>query len=145
MTSMAIIAHLANFTQPWLTRWSRRAVKKRPNLHELAQHSEHLPDFVQESAVARRYLHLLGPLAWDLFPERNLSQKRGFPAVPYAPFVAACLIKLDQQFTYMSQLRQYLLDHPALVGVEELRRGMALAFSHELAEPTVLLGAVRHE
>lgn len=115
MTSMAIIAHLANFTQPWRTRWSRRAVRKRPNLHQLAQNPEHLPDFVRESAVARRYLHLLGPLAWDLFPERNLNQKRGFPAVPYAPFVAACLIKLDQQFTYMSQLRQYLLDHPALV------------------------------
>jgi len=34
--------------------------------------------------------------------------------VPYLPFVASFLIKLDQQLTYMSNLRDYLVDHPAL-------------------------------
>jgi hypothetical protein len=100
---------------PWRIFARYKAIKKRADLHQLAQHPEQLPRFVRESVVARRYLHLLGPLAWDQFPERNLRLTRGFPPVPYAPFVAACLIKLDQQFSYMSQLRQYLLDHPALV------------------------------
>jgi len=62
-----------------------------------------------------RYLGLLEPLPWDQFPERNLNERRGAPAVPYAPFTAACLVKLDQGLPYMSQLRQYLVEHPALV------------------------------
>ena len=37
--------------------------------------------------------------------------------MPCAPFVAACLVKLDCGLTYMSQLRQYLVDHPALAWV----------------------------
>jgi hypothetical protein len=64
-----------------------------------------------------RYLRLLEPLAWGQFPERNLNEKRGTPPVPYAPFIAACLVKLDQGFPYMSQLRQYLLEHPALLWI----------------------------
>lgn len=35
--------------------------------------------------------------------------------MPYAPFVAACLVKLDQRLPHMSNLRQFLVDHPALV------------------------------
>jgi hypothetical protein len=56
----------------------------------------------------------LEPLAWDHFPERNLEVIHGFPPVPFAPFVAACLVKLDRQLPYMSHLRQYLVEHPAL-------------------------------
>jgi hypothetical protein len=62
-----------------------------------------------------RYLNLLSPLDWDHFPERDLETDWGTPAVPFAAFTAACLIKLDQQLAYMSHLRQYLIDHPALV------------------------------
>jgi hypothetical protein len=64
-----------------------------------------------------RYLHLLGPLGWNRFPERDLETDWGTPAVPFAAFTAACLIKLDQQLVYMSHLRRYLVDHPALVWV----------------------------
>jgi hypothetical protein len=86
----------------------------RPDLHRLAETEDQLPAFVRESAVAMRYLHLLGPLAWHQFPERDLECRWTIPAVPYRPFVAACLVKLDQGLTYMSQLRQYLIEHPAL-------------------------------
>jgi hypothetical protein len=72
------------------------------------------PRFAWESAVANHYLRLLEPLAWDHFPERNLEVIHGFPPVPFAPFVAACLVKLDRQLPYMSHLRQYLVEHPAL-------------------------------
>jgi len=64
-----------------------------------------------------RYLRLLGPLAWDQFPERDLVRNYGQPAVPYAAFTAACLVKLDQGQAYMSQLRRYLVEHPALMWV----------------------------
>lgn len=90
---------------------------QRPNLHALAQTPDQLPLFVQESAVAMRYLQLLAPLDWDRFPERNLERNWGIPAVPYIPFVAAGLVKVDQQFRYMSRLRQYLVDHPALTWI----------------------------
>jgi hypothetical protein len=64
-----------------------------------------------------RYLQLLGPLDWGQFPERDLETDWGTPAVPYASFAAACLVKLDQQLVYMSHLRQYLVEHPALMWV----------------------------
>ncbi len=117
MTSFSIIAHFARFNQRFAALIRPGRATMRPNLHQLAQHRPQLPRFVRESGVARRYLHLLGPLAWDQFPERPLSAKWGTAPVPYAPFAAACLVKLDQHLVYMSQLRQYLVDHPALVWV----------------------------
>jgi hypothetical protein len=93
----------------------KRAI--RPALYQLALRTADLPRFVQESAVALRYLRLLGPLDWTHFPERNLHTPWTIPPVPFAPFVAACLVKLNEQFVYMSQLRDYLVEHPALTWV----------------------------
>jgi hypothetical protein len=115
MTSFSIISQFEHFRQHWRPFASAAAAPKRPDLQHLAQHPEQWPRLVRESPVALRYLRLLGPLAWDQFPERNLLQPKGFPAVPYRPFVAACLIKVDQHMVYMSQLRQYLVEHPALI------------------------------
>ncbi len=103
---------------PWFGRLTQRRhrptwLRERPDLHTLAGNPALLPPFVRESPVARRYLDLLSPLAWDCFPERNLAWQ---PApVPYAALVAACLIKLDQQLVSMGRLRQYLVEHPALI------------------------------
>jgi hypothetical protein len=85
--------------------------RKKP---ELPLAGSKTPRFVQKCPVAKRYAAFLRPLAWHDFPERNLDDKRGRQAVSYAAFAAAMLIKLDQGFTYMSDLRQYLDDHPAL-------------------------------
>jgi hypothetical protein len=121
MTVISIVlrfAHLRQMSEALLSALNRhRNLQTRPNLHQLAQDPATLPRFVQQSPVAMRYLRLLGPLAWDQFPERNLNEKRGTAPVPYAPFAAACLVKLDQGFPYMSQLRQYLVEHPPLVWV----------------------------
>jgi hypothetical protein len=76
-----------------------------------------------------RYLRLLGSLDWGRFPERDLETDWGTPTVPYASFAAACLVKLDQQLVYMSHLRQYLADHPALVWI----LGFPLVPSHDYA------------
>jgi hypothetical protein len=64
-----------------------------------------------------RCLRFLAPLAWDRFPERDLCRNWGQTCVPYAAFAAACLVKLDQGLTYMSDLRDYLVEHPALTWV----------------------------
>lgn len=112
MTSFFIISQFSQLTHGWR---AGRLLQNRANLHQLAQHPDKLPRFVRESPVAIRYLHLLSPLAWDQFPERNLLTKKGFAPVPYAPFMATCLVKLDHRLRYMSQLWHYLDDHPALV------------------------------
>lgn len=91
---------------------------QRSNLHQLAAERDKLPSFVSDCPVAQKYLTLLGPLDWEHFPERpNGRAWPGSPPLPRAPFVAAYLIKLDQQKRYMSDLRDYLVQHPALVWV----------------------------
>lgn len=91
---------------------------ERPNLAQLARTPETLPQFVQDCGVAQRYLTLLGPLDWDHFPERDPRRPwPGFTPCARAPFVAAFLVKLDQQKRYMSNLRDYLVDHPALIWI----------------------------
>jgi hypothetical protein len=121
MTSVPIIPQfsrwpqLASPIQRFLIWTGRRPTERNP--YYLAQHSDRLPRFVRESAVAMRYLRLLSPLAWHRFPERNLLRNWGQPAVPYAPFAAACLVKLDQGIDYLSKLREYLVEHPALTWV----------------------------
>jgi hypothetical protein len=67
--------------------------------------------------VARQYLELLAPLDWAYFPERDLTTQWCQPTVPYVPFVAAFLIKLDAGLTYMSSLRKFLVKHPTLTAV----------------------------
>jgi hypothetical protein len=113
MTSNSILSRIDHF---WQILTAQRC-SKRPNLSQLRQHPRLLPSFVRASTVAMRYLQLLGPLDWDRFPERDLETDWGTPAVPYASFAAACLVKLDQQLVYMSHLRDYLVEHPALMWV----------------------------
>jgi hypothetical protein len=97
--------------------WTQRFVHKprlSRDLHALSQHPDRLPRFVHDSTVAQRYLRLLGPINWAHFPERDLETDWGAPAIPFVTFAAACLVKLDQNQIYMSSLRNYLADHPAL-------------------------------
>ena len=120
MTSISIVSQVSHPRQARLSLarfaiWRRRQLEH-PDLHTLNQDPAALPRFVQKSAVAMRYLRLLGPLAWGCFPERDLETNWGAPTMPYAPFVAACLVKLDQHLPYMSHLRRYLVEHPALGG-----------------------------
>jgi hypothetical protein len=119
MTSDSILSQVtypaqARFPFAALNAW-RIWMQNRPNLHALYQDPQALPGFVRRSPLALRYLRLLGPLDWAAFPERDLQTEWQMPALPYAPFVAACLVKLDQQLPYMSHLRRFLVEHPALV------------------------------
>jgi hypothetical protein len=75
-----------------------------------------LPPWVRESALARRYLQLLSPIAWDAFPQR-LSDRAWPGPTPDSPvpYVIALLIKLDQKYRSMGQLVALLHQHPELV------------------------------
>jgi hypothetical protein len=120
MTSTPILSHLHPFKQPPVWHWRSFLPlhrRQRRDLHQLAQNPGLLPRFVRESPVAMKYLHLLEPLDWGRFPERDVETDWGTPTVPFASFVAACLIKLDQRLVYMSHLRDYLVEHPALVWI----------------------------
>jgi hypothetical protein len=75
---------------------------------------EQLPLWVRHSPIAMRYRRFLGPLEWDKLPNPNRKQSPPIPPIPYAPFLAACLIKVDQQLCSMALLREYLVEHPAL-------------------------------
>ncbi len=104
------------FALPW-----RMSIGWQPpaDLAALSQQPEvSLPDFVRESPVALKYLRLLGLLDWAHFPERPDQRFHPQdPPLPYAPVVAAYLVKLDQQLPYIADLRQFLIEHPALVWV----------------------------
>jgi len=123
MTTFSISGWLASLQHNWQHTVSTLSgsprFERRLSLSELAQLDETLlPPFVRESAVALKYLRLLGPLDWSRFPERP-DQRFWLdcPPLPYAPFVAAYLVKLDQHLPYMADLREYLVEHPALVWV----------------------------
>lgn len=120
MTGHSIVSWFPDFTQIG-TALSQllgsRVTNPRRTLHDWWQHQEALPAFVRQSSVAMRCVELLGPLAWDDFPERNLQPHWHQAPVPYAPFAAACLVKLEYHIPHMSGLRQFLVDHPPLVWV----------------------------
>jgi hypothetical protein len=120
MTSNPILAQFSPLRQVFTGFWramTPQRRRERPSLSQLGRYPHLLPAFVRESAVAMRYLRLLAPLDWDRFPERDLRTDWGQPTVPFTSFIAACLVKLDQRLVYMSHLRQYLIEHPALVWI----------------------------
>ena len=112
---------IANFNQ--LSNWRNPLYRRkpvtpmiRPNLAQLAQAGADLPPFVAASGLGRGYLTLLGALNWDHFPKRDPRQPWSGPKpLPRAPFVAVYMIKLDQNLRYMSDLRTFLIHHPALI------------------------------
>ena len=104
------------FRRFWFGRRSQPGPGQRPDLSTLAQNEARLPQFVRSCPVAMKYLRLLGDLDWANFPERPTNRAWPGPQPhPRAPFVAAYLVKLNEGHTYMSDLRAYLVEHPALV------------------------------
>lgn len=95
---------------------SQRTMLHPPGLARLVHWSpQQLPPFVRRSAVAMRYLTLLAPLNWAALPGRHETRPHPGPRPrSLSPYVAAFFVKLAQRQTSMAQLRQYLVDHPAL-------------------------------
>jgi hypothetical protein len=75
-----------------------------------------LPTWVAQDPVVQKYRALLGALPWADFPERPTDHPFPGPTPdPRVSFVAAYLVKLHEGRRYMSGLRAYLIEHPALV------------------------------
>ena len=78
----------------------------RPVLSHLAEQPERLPQGIRDTPLAMRYLRFLSPLDWTRIPSRALTHTPPIEPLPYAPFLAACLVKVDQHIRSMSRLRQ---------------------------------------
>ncbi|MBK9709802.1 MAG: hypothetical protein IPO81_00485 [Kouleothrix sp.] len=75
-----------------------------------------MPTWVAADPVVQKYRVLLGDLPWAAFPERPTARPWPGPQPDRrAPFAAAFLVKLHEGKRYMSELRTFLLEHPALV------------------------------
>ena len=107
-----------NRLQATLSGWRQAALRPLPP-HDpcpLAHPDQPLPAWVAADPVAQKYRALLGALPWDRFPERPTDRPWPGPQpAPRAPFVAAYLVKLHAHQRSMSDLRTYLVEHPALV------------------------------
>jgi hypothetical protein len=106
MTSHPILAHR--------TISGQRKGALAARAHGLDRPAALLPRFVRRSPITVRTYRLLSPINWATLPERNLTRNYGQPAVPYASFVAAYLVKIDRRLVYLSDLRRFLVEHPAL-------------------------------
>ena len=111
MKGNSILTPVHNF----LNHFFRSNSSKHVDLHTCWLHPERLPGFVRESPVAMRYLDLLGPLDWSNLPERNLERDWGQVVIPNHAFLAACLIKLEEQRDSMGDLLQFMQENPALI------------------------------
>ena len=111
MKGNPILTPVHNF----LNHFFRSNSSKHVDLHTCWLHPERLPGFVRESPVAMRYLDLLGPLDWTNLPERNLERDWGQAVSPNHAFLAACLIKLEEQRDSMGDLLQFMRENPALI------------------------------
>jgi hypothetical protein len=79
-------------------------------------HPDVLPAWVVDDPVVAKYRTLLGDLPWDQFPDRATDRPWPGPQPEArAPFAAAFLVKLHEDKRFMSDLRTYLIEHPALV------------------------------
>lgn len=113
------------------------------NLHTLWLHPDRLPRYAVETPVVLRTLDLLGPLDWTHFPERNLQRHWCQPAISYAAFAAACLVKLNEGLESMGDLRQYLVEHPALIPLLGFTESRSKAHPHGF-DPHASLPTTRH-
>jgi hypothetical protein len=112
---------------PWLQGFAQRLPASRPSVsatepstsaarfQPLTQACSALPTWVTTSPLALKYHDLLSPLPWASFPERDLTWPHNAVVTPYAAFMAAFLIQIDQGLPTLSRLRQFLVEHPALV------------------------------
>lgn len=89
----------------------------RPPLQELLHLPEEaLPRLVQLDPVIRKYRTLLGPIDWSLIPEREREGPWPGPTPhPRSAYVATFLVQLQERREYMTEVRTFLVEHPALI------------------------------
>ena len=114
-----------------------------PDLHSTWLHPERLPKYASDTPVVQRMLELLGPLDWSHFPERNLNRHWCQPAVSYAAFAGAMLLKLNEGLDSMGDLRLYLVEHLGLIPLFGFRVTRSAAHRYGF-DPQASLPTQRH-
>ncbi|MBI4671777.1 MAG: hypothetical protein HY741_08940 [Chloroflexi bacterium] len=112
MTDPSMLIQLALWTD---AEFPPKTSTKTRTLHTFWDEPARLPACVTTCPTVMRCRALLGPLAWDAFPERNLTRDYGQVAIPYATRAAAELVRLNEGLHSMSQLRTFLLEHPGFI------------------------------
>jgi hypothetical protein len=74
-----------------------------------------LPKWITDSPTIMRCWELLAPLDWAHLPERNLQRDWGQPTIPYAAFIAAELIRLNEPLPTPERLHRFLVEHPGFI------------------------------
>lgn len=113
------------------------------DLHAWWLHPELLPPLVSETPTIMRTLELLGPLDWGRFPERDLLRHWVQPAVSYAAFSAAMLVKLNEGLATIGTLRRHLVEHPGFIPLLGFRVVRSKAYSCGF-DPDASLPTQRH-
>ncbi len=144
MTGPSILSRLVTLLSPVPPKpQPRNLLENRVNLHLLWKDPTLLPEPIAQSALARKYLELLGPLDWDHFPERDLIRNWGRTTIPLAAFTAACLVKLHEKRDSMAALRQFLIEAPELIWL--LGFPLVPSVTHPLGfDPEASLPTQRH-
>ncbi|MBI5031544.1 MAG: hypothetical protein HZB51_13535 [Chloroflexi bacterium] len=113
------------------------------DLHTLWQFRGNLPRWITDSPTIMRCWELLAPLDWAHLPERNLQRDWGQPTIPYAAFIAAELIRLNEPLSTPERLHRFLVEHPGFIGL--LGFPLAPAPETDLGfNPRASLPTVRH-
>ena len=142
MTGNLILSRFQAYDSPFQAFWGFRTPQL-PDLHTLWLHPERLPKYASETPVVKRLLDLLGPLDWQHFPERNLQRRWSQPAVSYAAFAGAMLVKLNEGLDSMGDLHQYLVEHPAFIPLLGFSAVRSRAHPYGL-DPNASLPTPRH-
>jgi hypothetical protein len=112
MTYHSILSHLP---VPYLTTvrrlWQFRLWQQYPT-PRLCCSDGQLPDFVRSCSVTMTIRSWLPLVPWSALPPQ---QATGPSIVPWATYIAAFLVKTDQQLPTIAALRRFLVAHPALV------------------------------
>jgi hypothetical protein len=142
MTGNLILPRFQAFQNPFLAIIGQGPTH-RPNLHQLWLRPELLPKYTRETPVVKRTLDLLGPLDWEHFPERNLQRHWCQPAISYAAFAGAVLVKLNEGLESMGDMRQCLVENSGLIPL--LGFGAVRSRTHACGfDPNASLPTQRH-
>ncbi|MBI5032205.1 MAG: hypothetical protein HZB51_16870 [Chloroflexi bacterium] len=85
------------------------------DLHSLWFFRASLPKWITDSPTIMRCWELLAPLGWSYLPERNLQRDWGHPTIPYAAFIAAELLRLNEPLPTPERLHRFLVEHPGFI------------------------------
>lgn len=107
----SILVQQPLFPDILLLRPEPRKTSPTPTLHDHWLRQDALPAEITQSPTIMRILDLIGPLDWSHFPERDLKPRFGQTTYPYAAYVAAELIKLNEGLGSLKRLRCFLQEH----------------------------------